>query len=43
MKVVHGHLRYIDIPEILLRVGAALPSAEFKAGGRFQLNPLYQK
>jgi len=42
-KSVHGHLRYIDIPKILQRVGAALPSAEFKARGRFQFNPLPQK
>lgn len=43
MKAVHGHLCYTDIPEILLRVGAALPSAEFKAEGHFQFNFLSQK
>jgi len=26
-KAVHGHLRHIDIPKILLRAGAALSSA----------------
>jgi hypothetical protein len=42
-KVVHGHLRYKDVPKILLGVGAALPSAEIIAGGRFQFNPMSQK
>jgi len=28
-KAVRRHLRYIDIPEILLRMWVALPSAEF--------------